>query len=184
MGSIFDLKETWRSALVPAYFDNRLFHVDHATRMSGRRVVTHQFPKKDTPYSEDMGRVATAFDVKGYCISYMRDTGVPLWMRDYRIARNLLIERLDQRGSGVLQLPTLPPVIVVCSGYRWSEDQKAGGYCEFDMSFVEWGVPPFRELPDTGTALLENAKSLRNQIQVMLSTALTQDKYFNWRPPT
>lgn len=169
MGSILDIHVPWRDGWMPAHFDNRLFHVENGARTSGRRIVTHQFPKKDTPYSEDMGRIATAFDVKGYIISFGRDTGLPLYMRDYRIARDQLMERLDQRGAGVLQLPTMEPMLVVCSGYRWSEDQKAGGFCEFSMQFVEWGAPPFRELPDSSAALRERSQALKGQILALLA---------------
>ena len=62
--------------------------------------------------------------------------------QDYRRARDLLISELEMEGPGVLQLPTLSPVAVACQQYRVSEEEKAGGYCVFDMQFVEYGLPP------------------------------------------
>ena len=71
---------------------------------------------------------------------------MPLYMRDYRIARNILQERLDTGGAGTLQLPTFRPVRVVCQHYRMRKKQKLGGYVTFDMQFVEVGAPPFRPM--------------------------------------
>lgn len=159
----------WKEALLPAHYDTRLFHVESGTKTGGRRIVTHQFPKKDQPYSEDMGRVATEFTVRGYIISFMRDTGIPLYMRDYRIARDQLTTRLDQRGFALLQLPTQEPMLVVCSAYRLSEQNQLGGYCEIDMTFVEYGAPPFRDLPDTEQQLREKSFELRDQIAAALT---------------
>ena len=48
----------WRSKWMPAKFRNARFHVESAVRESGRRIVSHEFPKRDVPYAEDMGRRA------------------------------------------------------------------------------------------------------------------------------
>ena len=74
-------------------------------------------------------------------------------------------------------------MVVVCSRYRLSEEQKAGGFCEFDITFIEWGAPPFTEAPDSGVALLQNAQSLKDQVGVMLQSSLEQAPFYNWRPP-
>ena len=58
----------WRARLLPAHFDGRMFHVEAGSQEGGRRIVTHEFPKKDLPYSEDMGRKATEYAVRGYLI--------------------------------------------------------------------------------------------------------------------
>jgi prophage DNA circulation protein len=158
----------WRDEMLPAHFDGNLFHVEAGSREGGRRIVTHQFPKKETPYSEDMGRNATEFTVRGYCITYPFDTDVPLYSRDYRVARDALQARLDMGGAGQLQLPTLAPMLVVCTRYRLSEEQKTGGYCEFDMQFVEWGAPPFQEMPDSGESLRQVSRALKNRVLIPL----------------
>jgi hypothetical protein len=36
--------------------------------------------------------------------------------------------------------------------YRLSEEQKTGGYCEFDIQFVE-GRTAVQEMPDSGESL-------------------------------
>ena len=58
---------------MPARFRNARFHVDSAVRESGRRIVPHEYPKKDVPYAEDMGRRAREFTIRGYIIVYPRN---------------------------------------------------------------------------------------------------------------
>jgi prophage DNA circulation protein len=159
----------WRARLLPAHFDGRMFHVEAGSQEGGRRIVTHEFPKKDLPYSEDMGRKATEYSVRGYLIQFQRDTGVDLYRRDYTIARNRLQERLDTGGYGTLQLPLMRPLVVVCSRYRMTEEDKLGGYVVFDMTFVELGAPPFRTQVDAASNLSQQAEALKQQIVAVLS---------------
>ena len=86
---IRDIHNPWRDALLPASFKNVEFHVESASEDNGRRIVVHEFPKKESPYAEDMGRRAFGYMVRGYCISYMVDTDIPLYQRDYRVPRDL-----------------------------------------------------------------------------------------------
>jgi hypothetical protein len=169
-------------------FDGCPFFVEAGTQSGGRRIVTHQFPKRDMPYSEDMGRRATEFMVRGYVIQYgsnmsqpdyyneyLIEGGIapptdsylnmfPLFLRDYRIARDKLQQRLDAGGNGPLQLPNSARaqagqtliISVVCTGYRMTEEQRFGGYCVFDMTFTEYGA--LANVPQASTAaLLTNA---------------------------
>jgi hypothetical protein len=147
-------------------FDGVLFHVEAGSQAGGRRVALHQFPKRDYPYAEDLGRRAIEFVVRGYVIQFMFDAGpvdsphASLYMRDYRLSRDALQQRLDAGGDGVLQLPNSarggpgPPlsISVVCTQYRMTEEQRFGGYCVFDMTFVEFGKPA--SVPKAATASL------------------------------
>jgi prophage DNA circulation protein len=165
----------WRAALMPANFDGNPFHVESNAKESGQRIVVHEFPKRDFPYAESMGRKAIEFTVRGYCICYPSDTSDPLFMKDYRRARDLLQARLDLGGPGVLQLPTFTfptsPMNVVCQRYRLTEEDRFGGYCTFDMSFVELGVQPGKTDTSTQDALAQKSMALRDQIE----SALTND---------
>lgn len=172
-GSITNIRDLarvapWRNKLMPAHFAGRLFHVEVSSREGGRRIVTHEFPKKDLPYSEDMGRKATEFTVRGYIVQYIRDTNVNLYRKDYTIARDELQTRLDQGGYGTLQLPMMNPLTVVCSRYRMTEEDKVGGYVVFDMTFVELGVPPFKSVPNSQQDLLLESANLKGQIMAAI----------------
>jgi prophage DNA circulation protein len=169
VASIRDNHLPFRDALLPASFRGAFFHVEAGARENGRRIVVHEFPKRELPYAEDMGRQAISFTVRGYCITYPRDDESPLYRRDYRIARDLLMAELEKEGDGVLQLPTLPRMRVVCQRYRLTEEEKAGGYCSFDMSFVEFGVSPFRPITSSRDALVQQSANLRQRVIAAMS---------------
>src|SRR5262252_122573 len=155
--------DPWRSKFLPANFDGALFHVEAGSRESGRRIVTHEFPKKDLPYSEDMGRRAIEFSVRGYFIQFVTDANA-LYQRDYTTPRDTLMDRLEQGDAGTLQLPFQRPLTVVCTRYRMSEEARIGGYVAFDMTFVELGAPPFQTAVNSYQQLLGASQALRNNI--------------------
>jgi prophage DNA circulation protein len=130
---------------MPAKFRDCRFHVETAVRESGRRIVPHEFPKRDVPYAEDMGRRQREFTVRGYIIVYPRDMqgpGLELYAKNYLPARDRLIAALETEGPAVLQLPLLGMLEVACTRYRVTEESRVGGYCVFDMSFTEYGKAP------------------------------------------
>jgi hypothetical protein len=160
-GTILDIHNPWRDALLHAMFDGVPFYVESGARESGRRTVVHEFPKRDTPYSEDMGQRAVEYTVRGYVICFVSDAGpldiASLKMRDYRIARDRLQMRLDAGGEGILQLPYMAralagPVLtktMVCTRYRMTEEDRFGGYAVFDMTFADCGSPPIPAIAGT-----------------------------------
>lgn len=158
----------WRDRLLPAHFDGCQFHVESGSMEGGRRIAMHEFPKKEKPYAEDMGRRATEFSVRGYVIVYPHDDpdGSLLYRRNYQDARDVLQARLDRGGPGPLLLPTMPKqaLLVVCSRYRMTEEDRLGGYCVFDMSFAERGVQPFRLAPDTASLLNAQTAALQKTV--------------------
>jgi hypothetical protein len=177
MSTIRDIHNPWRDALLPAMFDGAPFHVEAGSQEGGRRIVVHEFPKRDAPYAEDMGRRATEFTVRGYCIQFMYDAALlppasdsfaptaPLFMRDYRISRDILQTRLDAGGEGVLQLPHMArsgsgaplTITVCCTRYRMTEEERFGGYAVSDMSFVEFGAPASVPLASTAMQLIQQS---------------------------
>ena len=170
MATILDIPNTrWRDELLPATFAGQQFHVDSSSRENGQRVVVHEFPKKDLPYAELMGRRAIEFTVRGYCIAYPFDTGLPLYQRDYRTARDNLMNALETGQAATLQLPTLAPMVVVCPRYRLTEEARFGGFCTFDMTFVELGVQSMKNTPDTQSALVAQSQSMRQRALQVLS---------------
>ena len=88
------LQNPWRDRYQPAAFRNAQFFVETDARVGGRRVAVHEYPKRNTPYAEDMGRKALRFLVQGYLI------GPHYWEQ-----KNRLIAELDKDGPGLLRLP-------------------------------------------------------------------------------
>ena len=75
-----------------------------------------------------MGRRAVRHRVEGYCIG-----------KDYLGPRDALIEALEKDGPGTLIHPLLGQMEVMCDNYSVMESRERGGYCLFQMMFVEAG---------------------------------------------
>jgi prophage DNA circulation protein len=119
----------WRMRLVPASFGGVQYHVEQQARSGGRRVVLHEYPKRDTPYAEDMGRAATHYQITGYLIGPSYDT-----------TKRALMRVLDSAEGSTLIDPYLAtPLTCICERYSVTETRERGGYCAFDMQFTEVG---------------------------------------------
>jgi hypothetical protein len=150
------LPNPWRSRYQPAAFRNAQFFVETDMRVGGRRVAAHQYPKRNTPYSEDMGRRATRFLVQGYLI------GPHYWEQ-----KNRLIGELDKDGPGLLRLPLpyqMADVKVLVASYTIVEGRERGGMCVVEMDFVEYGDPQYRAQISTAGQIEDSAFKLEDQL--------------------
>jgi prophage DNA circulation protein len=129
--------QPWRNELRMASFAGNRFHVEDGGKSSGRRIALHEYPKRDLPFSEDMGRRTRIYDVVGYIIEADRRLGM-----DYRSPRDALIKALEA-GPGTLVMPTLRgadnDLQCYCERYSIRESRDKGGYCIFEMRFIEAG---------------------------------------------
>lgn len=121
---------TWRDELQTASFRGVEFRVSrHSLDGGGRRIVTHEFPVRDTPFSEDMGRNTKEFSIEAFIVS-----------EDYFAARNALMRACDTAGPGELVHPYLGSLAVYCKGYQLQETADEGRIASFTLSFVESGA--------------------------------------------
>lgn len=135
MGSIMESSNAaWRQSLRQASFRGAPFHIEHGTKTGGRRIALHEYPKRDEPYAEDMGRRTKMFDCVAYLIEGDQKLGI-----DYRQARNGLMQALDKEGPGLLIHPTWDELQVVCERYNLTEGRDKGGFCTFEIRFIEAG---------------------------------------------
>ena len=166
----------WRQYLKPAMFRGCRFYVETGVRESGRRIVNHEFPKRDVPYAEDMGRRAREFTVRGYCIVYPSDTRFPddpLKRKNYLPARDALITALESDGPANLQLPLLGILNVAVQRYRVTEEERFGGYCVFDMTFTEYGQAPNTGTRQSAAGVYYSAQDLGDAIQTGITQGIT-----------
>ncbi len=122
----------WREQYRQAKFRNVSFFVARIDNSGGRRVALHEFPKQDTPFSEDMGRKARTHTVDAYILG-----------EDYFGDRDRLLKALEAEGPGKLIHPYLGTLIVSCTGYRMTEDRTEGRMARFALDFVESGEALF-----------------------------------------
>lgn len=62
--STIDISQVQRKASI----GGAQFHVDTTSENYGRRVITHEFPLRDTAFLEEMGRKTTQIQIEGYLI--------------------------------------------------------------------------------------------------------------------
>lgn len=162
MGQISDIRNPWRDLLVstPASFRGVIFHVETGARNSGRRTVTHEYPKRDLPYAEDMGRHARRFNLTGYLIYRPSN---PLYQ--YTTQRMRLFNALEQNDAGALIHPVFAAggMLVMCERYSMTESRERGGYTTFEMTFVEAGQPGNSQTAvDTNGNVASSAAAVEN----------------------
>ena len=146
----------------------------------GRRIVNHEFPKRDVPYAEDMGRRAREFTVRGYLIVYPGSSSYmphpessPLRDPNYLNQRDKLIKALESTdGPAILQLPLLGALNVMCTRYRVTEEEKIGGYCVFDMTFTEFGQAPATGTRESPAGVYYAAQNLDSLTQDFVATGI------------
>lgn len=120
---------SWRDRLRPAFFRMVPFHVDSSEVDGGRRLVPHEYPKRNAGYTEDMGRRMRGYHVRGYVLG-----------ANFDIAARLLIAALEADGPGLLVLPMLGEDSVMCGNYSYAESREEGGYATIDMDFTQKGT--------------------------------------------
>lgn len=113
--------------LIGASFRGVPFFVENAQRSGGRRVVVHEFPLRDVPFVEDLGRRSRTFPIEGYVIG-----------DDYLVQKNALLSALeDTAGPGELRHPNYGVLRAVCSSLSVRESRAEGGMATFSIEFVE-----------------------------------------------
>lgn len=159
---IMQLKNAWRQKWLPAEFRGKLFFVENDVQSGGRRVALHQYPKRNVPYAEDMGRSANRFVVQGYLIA------LPSNPKSYLDLKNELIEELEKDGPGLLRLPMqylLSDVNVMVQAYSVTENRERGGMCVIEMDFVEYGDPFFRSSIATPQEIAQSADAVDETVK-------------------
>jgi prophage DNA circulation protein len=131
MAAIKDFHNQWRDALVRGWsFRGVPFHVEQQALSSGRRNVEHEYPKRNDPYAEDMGKQAIHYTIQGYLVG-------PNYLTD----KINLMQALEADDAGWLIDPLRGSMLVMCERYSCTESRDKGGYCVFEMGFAEAGTP-------------------------------------------
>ena len=121
----------WRDRLRKASFRGVAFFVDSSELSGGRRVANHEFPGREEPYSEDLGRKQRTYPITAYIIG-----------ADYFRERDALINACEAESTGQLVHPYYGTKVVRCTSLRVSESRQDGGIVTVAMEFVEAGTKP------------------------------------------
>lgn len=141
---------TWRDQLHGASFRGVPFHVDSDSMPVGRRTQVHEYPQRDKPLVEDLGRVTREIKLAAFVIG-----------EDFLIKRDDLLNALDKPGAGELIHPWYGRLMVTATGCSVSHERREGGMARFDLVFVEDGEKGFPAgVPNTARQLEESSESL------------------------
>lgn len=120
----------WRENLLPAALDDVPFLYEEIRTEVGRRGEVHQFPGRDEPFAEDLGREARTYGVRAFVIG-------PLYMD----ARDALTDVLEAGGEHIFTHPYKGDFKVKLIGKASiRETDQQGGMAQFDFTLVESGL--------------------------------------------
>lgn len=116
----------WRDDYRPGAFRGVPFHLKSSSATGGRRTVLNEYPLRDEPSTEDMGRRARQFSLTMTVIG-----------QDYMAQ----IEALETAGPGTLMHPFRGELYVAVIGdYSCEESTEQGGLARISATFVEAGA--------------------------------------------
>lgn len=108
-------------------FRGKGFLVDDVESTIGRKTVVHEFPGKDIPAVEDLGRQSRRFRLTCFVVG-----------NEYHVDRDLLRDEFETAGPGKLIHPHWGEFqVTVVSPVRIRETTAEGGMARFDLDVVE-----------------------------------------------
>lgn len=123
----------WKNNLQPASFRGVPFEVESGDLTAGRRVQTHEYPGRDKPYTEDLGRAVRRISIEAFLVG-----------DDFMAKRDKLLGALEESGPGDLVHPWHGRMTVNVDGdCRARHGIREGRFCAISISFVEAGELAF-----------------------------------------
>lgn len=108
------------------YFRDAAFRLGAYDMSGGRRHEWHEYPLRDEPLAEDLGRRGRRFSFQAHVIG---DT--------WEIQRDELLTALEAEGPGLLIHPYLGEHNVECDTFTVHEGDAGRRIAQFTLAFVE-----------------------------------------------
>jgi prophage DNA circulation protein len=152
----------WEDSLHEASFRGIAFYYRSVESEVGRRNAIFEFPKKDAPFSEDMGRRARKFRIEIILIG-----------DNYHLQRDAIRDTLEAPGAGKFVHPFWGAMsVVVDGGARIVESTDHGGMCTIDVTFSESGEKlQSAKKEDTASTLVTQAESTSSALANAFNSA-------------
>ena len=159
---------SWRDRLQSASLSGIACFVSDSSATGGRRQEVHEYPGRDVPWVEDMGRKVRTLDITVYVLG-----------DDYQQARDALIARMEQAGEATFNHPRWGTLKVLPADYSLHESTAQGGYAQIALKFYEPGIKKFpSQTVDTaalvnkaGASVLSAAKSRFSKVFSVVAKA-------------
>lgn len=127
-----DTRKPLAADLRPASFRGVPFHVDGSGLAAGRRTQVHEYPKRDKPYVEDMGRATREISLTAMLVG-----------DDYVAQAKRLLTAIEAAGPGTLVHPWLGTMTVSLKDVGRVEFTASLGLATVALTFVESGELAF-----------------------------------------
>lgn len=141
--------------LLPASFRDVPFHVGTNDLGAGRRVQVHEYPQRDKPFVEDLGRATRELEFTAVLVG-----------EDYVDQVNALLKALETPGPGTLVHPWLGEMEVALKDKGRVSFDSGLGKATLQLSFVESGELEFPTAATSTQQASRNAASVLEQSAV------------------
>ena len=118
------MDQTWRDQMLPASFRGISFLIPQASVPVGMKVQLHEFPQRDEPYAEQLGKQAQVHRIVCWIIG-----------DDCFERRDKFMEAVQTPGAGELVHPWLGRMQVKAGEAELTHDFKQGGMAAFAVTF-------------------------------------------------
>ena len=137
---------SWEARYQKGSFRGVAFNTKDDSLRGGRRTVLHEYPMRDVPYAQDLGRKARRYQINAVLVG-----------DDYMDRRDALIGALETEGPGLLVHPYYGQLMVVLDGdYSVNQTTADGGMCTVGCTFVDAGDNVF----PAGAAAMSNSLAI------------------------
>lgn len=126
------MAEKLSKSLRPASYRGVPFQVNSTDMGVGRRTQLHEYPQRDTPWVEDLGRAARELSFDGFVVG-----------ADYVAQANRLMAALEQGGTATLVHPWFGTLKVSQKDMARVAFDAQLGQARFTLSFIESGELDF-----------------------------------------
>ena len=123
---------TYFDQLKPASFRGVPFVSLGGNSRFGRRIEVHEYPKRDTPWGEDVGKRTRPYLVAGYVVG-----------DDVIAQRDQMIKACELAGDGTFVHASYGTLNVTMLSLNVIERWEKGRYFEFEFEFIEAGKKTF-----------------------------------------
>jgi prophage DNA circulation protein len=165
------LGSTWWAQLQPGSWRGVGFVMDAAELKAGRRTATHEYPYRDTVWTEDLGKLPRRFAFQAWLVG-----------DDVYQQRDDMLAACEKTGSGTLVHPTMGAVEVVLVDFTTTDRRERGRVVELAFQFVAAGKTLFpTAVVSTGEGVETAAKDVTTAAGDDLKKGLDQ---FSIIPPS
>lgn len=92
----------------------------------GRKFAVHDYPFRDTPWAEDLGRKGRLYRIRGFVNGAL-----------CQAQRDLLVSATETKGNGLLVHPSLGAIQAACLRFEWRERDGYTNVIDLEFEFLE-----------------------------------------------